>query len=658
MDLIRKNLNWIAGAIFLLFFILRLTTILTAVERISHPDELVAGTLALEWLQGLKFPLSIYQVDFYSGESLFSAWTALPFFKILGPTLFSLKLAKLFWSFLMLILAFFIQKHFTGKKSALILLLLLTFCPPVVTQILLLPITSHSESLFFSLITLGLFASFFKKPSSSRFLLVLFALSAGWNVWIYQAGAILTLSVLLTWAYLSPVTFFSRQFFYFSGFFLIGLAPWILDNLHHEFRQISFFKDSFPSDFTPVGFALWLRKIPEFIFWSFPSAFSTFDCFGIPSRIYSFFYGMTLYLGVGILWKNRKTSIISSKSAFKTALFFYPFLFVLIFPLSRFWIMKTTDFFEFRYLTPLIFFMLMLLSATLSYHKKGILILFALIFLGAVGQAPLLFRESFARSRHYKGYTYKLTGHRLAQNHFSDPRHFRDYRDIAAWFPIPERKYLFWGLMTESEPPDSVVKTAFLEDFPETLPELKKVYAERLGELHAGVEISPGVRENVQSVLPPTFQGYFWRGYSGALYAEQLSDPSGLLLSAVSHSDLSRTLGCIFSDPAKVPDHLKTLPSGGVLDLSEFSFGAAACSLCDGCLYQPRFAARLGSFPENSETASSEIRQASGRGLGWAIQLVYPEDPVRSADWILRLPKNIQMSAAQGAAEFRQWYEL
>ena len=49
-------------ALCLLFFFLRFGNVLTAVERVSYADELDAGTIAKELLEGLKLPLLDYQV--------------------------------------------------------------------------------------------------------------------------------------------------------------------------------------------------------------------------------------------------------------------------------------------------------------------------------------------------------------------------------------------------------------------------------------------------------------------------------------------------------------------------------------------------------------------------------------------------------------------
>src|SRR5687767_6971542 len=82
----------------LLFMVLRLAVLLTNAEAVCDPEELLRGTLAKEWTEGLKRPLWDYQSDDYSAGSLFTGTLAAPLFLLLGPNLLALKLVPLFFS--------------------------------------------------------------------------------------------------------------------------------------------------------------------------------------------------------------------------------------------------------------------------------------------------------------------------------------------------------------------------------------------------------------------------------------------------------------------------------------------------------------------------------------------------------------------------------
>src|SRR2546425_9741952 len=153
-------INVSLGGFLLLFVASRLLylVLIHPGDLLNYPgEEPYRGTIAQELVTGLKMPFAEYRADNYSGGSLVIGALAAGFFLLFGPTVFALKLAPLL--VFTLALAFWywtIQRH-ASERVAQYFALLFCFSPPLFTAYSVTAMGFHSESIFFSALTVFLF---------------------------------------------------------------------------------------------------------------------------------------------------------------------------------------------------------------------------------------------------------------------------------------------------------------------------------------------------------------------------------------------------------------------------------------------------------------------------------------------------------------------
>ncbi len=232
-----KSINaWglILAGLCLLFLAVRLTVLLSAGSYAFEVEELYRGAIAKEMITGLKMPLLNYQADHYSGGSLVIGALAVPFFLLFGTSLFALKLAPLSVALGTLILMFvFIRKHF-GTPAAVWASLLFIIAPPSFTQLSLVAMGFHSESIIWSIGIVILFYRYFFCGRSAK-TLFLFGLICGLGFWFTHIVFNTIAACLASWLFLDRKSFFNRQnLVRFIGGGMLGMVPWVFYNLTHQ----------------------------------------------------------------------------------------------------------------------------------------------------------------------------------------------------------------------------------------------------------------------------------------------------------------------------------------------------------------------------------------------------------------------------------------
>src|SRR5207253_4624916 len=117
------------------------------------------GAIAQELLTGLKMPFIDYRADNYAVGSLVIGALAAGFFLLFGPTVFALKLAPLFLFTLALVFWYWTIQRAAGERVARYFALLFCFTPPLFTDYSVIAMGFHSESIFFSALTVFLLFS-------------------------------------------------------------------------------------------------------------------------------------------------------------------------------------------------------------------------------------------------------------------------------------------------------------------------------------------------------------------------------------------------------------------------------------------------------------------------------------------------------------------
>ena len=377
----------------LLFLTLRMANILTAVERISWVEELCAGTMAKELIAGLKLPLSYYLETTYGTEDLIVGIVALPFFKILGPSLFALKMAPFLFSLFTLVLLFFFMNRHFGAQSAFVASSLFVICPPSFVQLSLLTVIGHSESLLLSVAALFSFYEFLYGTRRKVFFLMLFGLFAGFGFGFYHATAVLTLTCLASWFFLSPRSFLSREFVFFLVFFLIGLIPWFIFNTNRSYEEFQFLLSAFGGNQGAIPFSA-LKRAIQLILLAIPSSYLFFPLFVIPGRVLSYLYCLiVLLIAVPFIFRQSARIVLRRYDPHKVLpLVLYPLLFIWVYSASSFFIPDAPPPFKvFSYFTPLQFFSFPLLAVALVHCRRKWMFLGALLLLAFIGQGALLF---------------------------------------------------------------------------------------------------------------------------------------------------------------------------------------------------------------------------------------------------------------------------
>lgn len=495
--------------IFISFFALRFLVMWTGIERISHNDELDLGTIAREIMLGLKVPYRDYQLDFYSGDSLVLGAAAVPFFKIFGMNLFALKMVPLLFSFLTLAASyFFLHRHF-GEAAAKRGAWLLVLCPASFVQLSMVGLSGHSEGLLWSIASVWFFYEFLHgKPEKRGKNLMAFAVLSSFGTWFYYANIIMTISCLITWIALERKTFFSPLFFLFALGFTAGAVPWFFSNIQWVPGFFSSLMES-PSGTMPNPALTFLKKEFKLFFIGLPHAFAFYPVFGVPARLLSFSFWALCFLPA-LIWGLKRTG---DKKLMPLAL--YSLVFFAVFAFVHFDLQEDFGFVGYRYLTPLIYFSLLVIAVMSARGLKGKILWAAAIGLGVLTQAGLVFAGPGGHGLFYKGYSYYQLGIRWE---FSMPVKAERLPDLALKFPEKERKFFLWGLGDAAvmEGREDVLKQA-----PAHLPFST---AEINGGKAYYMEWSEGKRNRPAGDSP-----WFWRGAGYLFFMRECAYPKRLI---------------------------------------------------------------------------------------------------------------------------------
>lgn len=439
----------VLSAFFLIYWGSRLLTLFTAVEAVSWHEELAVGAAAREWLLGLKTSFGNFQLDGYSGESLIIEPLAALFFKFFGMNLFALKLAPAAVYFLTLLTSAFFMRRYFGAVASLRSVFFLIFLPPAIGAKTLIPVGGHSESLFFTICMISSFYGylFAGKTAVRNVCLALFGLLAGFNFWFYYESGIAVLACLLTWAAVSPKSFFSKDALWAGLFSVVGFSPWIYAYFTQPENGVKFLLIVFPGRSFPEQFLLMPKRIGGILLFSLPESFSFLDDSNAFRKPLAYLYfGLCLAALGCFMRKNLK----DAGKINPRLLFFiiYPVVFLMVYGLTEMDVpTQYSHTIIFRYYMPLYFVGFLLLGAAVCPMRKWMLI--PLVLLSVLSQGPLLLKEEFGRGLQLKGYSYFELGRYWARYLTAALDIHKPLRDFPKIISPRGGENLFRGMISE-----------------------------------------------------------------------------------------------------------------------------------------------------------------------------------------------------------------
>ncbi len=218
--------------LFFLGIALRLRLLFT-VGTVVDSDEAIWGLMARHILFKFEHPTVFYGQS-YMGS--LSAYIAALLFFLFGASSFTLKLVPLLFSIVFLISAYFLARQIFSSLVALVCFLLVAVGSPF---IIFYSVTAWG---YIEVLAIGnvilLISIILRGIPSGRNEFALYALLGflmGLALWVnvFAVIYIFTVSVFFIWR--ERLALFSRKFLLLFSFFILGLLPLIIYNLHHEF---------------------------------------------------------------------------------------------------------------------------------------------------------------------------------------------------------------------------------------------------------------------------------------------------------------------------------------------------------------------------------------------------------------------------------------
>src|SRR3989441_1896947 len=384
---------------------------------LNYPgEELYRGTIAQELVTGLKLPFTEYRADNYSGGSLVIGALAAGFFLLFGPTLFALKLAPLLVFTLALAFWYWTLQRYASERVARYFAMLFCFSPPLFTDFSMTAMGFHSESIFFSALTVLLLFRMLSDEQGSLAVPALLGLTAGVGLWIAYIHGLTLLATLGCWLWHDKGRFWQARVLWFALGFAVGFAPWILFNAQTHFAGLVVYDKNVWEHF---GLAyLWdgLSHPRRLSLYEFFADIASDDQRDLPRRAVNLLYSL-LYLGpiltVGILRLKTVRSAPTRPRQTGRMLVGFCILYLIVFALA----VQFSDFRATRYHLPAYPFLFFLVAHSLArchgafpnvQKKIQIMFLASVVVLSLGTHAPLLSLDRPGYALSAKGYSYSF----------------------------------------------------------------------------------------------------------------------------------------------------------------------------------------------------------------------------------------------------------
>lgn len=659
-----------------LFLLMRFLLVFTNVEKTAEGEELYRGTIGQEVLSGLRHPLGDYQADNYSGGSLVIGLTAAVFFKLLGPSLFALKLAPFCFSLAAVLLMFFFLRKRLGENAAVYYFLIAIFSAPVFAQLAFTAMGYHSESVLFSALILILYDAYFSAGAERKTpRLFLWGLVSGLAFWFTHITMITAAASLAAWAWLDFKTLKKQWPVFFAGG-LLGLVPWMVYNAAHRFEGIVFIAKSLLGG-RHVFAVNRLAKFFDLLTCEIPLSFGFPSLGKIPAPFWNCFYFVLILVLIAwaapVLWRRTKNGAGDGPARVTVFLLIFPAVYLLIYTFSGVdtvlsWGGPAPTFDDSRYQVPLYFFLFALAGAAAASLPKGRPLLALLLVLGLAGQAGFWFKEPFGRVFRYQGTSYRFLGTIEGQIWPKQFSSFADYLKSVKGLPPARRFYLLsgasYGIQFQKNY-DSETARRILENAPD---DDRGAVLQGLG---YGAGVQQGLRSPLVNSIRPLLRSDsemrdFYRGFidgvmtnEGDYVHEHLKEYSDFAaaLPAAAQQEMDAAIGYVagFAPPAADRAEL-FLPEWGGPAKQWFYQGAGTRAASSWIHENLTF--------EEAAVSKMPVKVPAGHeddfyfGFGWGLRQMWMEDGLRARDWAARAPENRRGKILEGLKAYEDYFRL
>jgi hypothetical protein len=433
------------------FLMVRLPILITSIDRIHFDEELYRGNIAKELISGPILPFFDYQRSEYEGGSLIMGILAVPFFILFGQTVFSLKLVALLFSVLTFIVWYVFLNKFFNRGVAILTGLLWILSPPIYTKWGLCSLGAYYELNFFIILAIYIFYQIFF-IQDKKWLFALLGVVSGFAIFFSYMFLTILAVILLFWFIFDKKFIFTKNFFLFAIFLLLGFSPWIYFNLTHHFEGFIVADKPMFYWFTQNSLSgSWLR-LRDVATTEFLKSFAFQDIGGIGRYLYYLIFAGSFFGILFINWKSllkiaggiisyRRLAVAPKEVSKYALLIVFPVIYFIILGISRFEFRGKFDdlylgyFYQNRFFIPVypFVFALTAIFCHRMYRTRrpflafcfGFCPILLLLILGVVNNLNMVSIDNFGNKsfKHtiYRGYNYYDLG-KLICRRFSDPR--------------------------------------------------------------------------------------------------------------------------------------------------------------------------------------------------------------------------------------------
>ncbi|MFC1666692.1 ArnT family glycosyltransferase [Candidatus Omnitrophota bacterium] len=423
------------------FVLLRLLLISSQRDSIFDPNEFISGTIAMELIHGLSFPLKYCVPDNHNYGSVVNGILIVPFYLLFGPSTASAKMVSILFSLGTLIFWYLLLDRFFNHRVAVITSLLFIFSPIVYTKSSVLSVGAHPETTFFTAITMFILYLIFFDNRKKNIYFALLGLVSGFGFFYSYLFGVTLLVVLIFWFVFDRRFVLRPEFYIFLIFLLIGFSPrlYFTAGFKGAYRGILWFTGE-TFRWGDISFDYILFKTRRFLINDMVRLFD----FRHPPFFFRYLY-YSLFLISTLLLLQFKNKCLAYKEAL---LLVFPFVFSMVYILSRYAIFKNwscagyiVPLYPFIFVIIAVFFERLMRAKYVLIKILSAVVLCLILLAGLYGNIDLIGFKKIGQGFIYKGYSYRLFGERVSSTNFGNKKFLKIIKNME----FPKRQYFLEG---------------------------------------------------------------------------------------------------------------------------------------------------------------------------------------------------------------------
>lgn len=224
----------ILAALLFAFFASRIAWVVLEPNTTLYWEEDHRWASAHELLEGARRPLLDYQADHYQGGSLVLVLMVAAVFRVFGESLLGLKLVAMFFAAATLAALYVLGRREFGRWVGPLAAGAYLTGPPLLAFSGLVGMGSHGESALFSLAQIAIFLGLLSGGRHTPAAWAALGVVSGLGIWFCYTSGLSLAACGLTWLILERLPR-PKELFAAIGGALLGLLPWFVYNLQHDF---------------------------------------------------------------------------------------------------------------------------------------------------------------------------------------------------------------------------------------------------------------------------------------------------------------------------------------------------------------------------------------------------------------------------------------